>query len=376
VAVIARNVAFPAPAVVPMGIFENQQSEHLYVNMMPFNPWDIQTLPDCLWDYWPIIKSCIKICHHARVTTAYLTIDERPTEPGTSQRRPGLHVESPGVLPLPEEDVQRSLDAPFRVETPGGRYVPGAEHHWGNGLMMRNERVVGGIFMASNVANTTAVWNCHLNNERGQMVGPHGDIEYLRPLLGPCARTLEAGELIWMTDRTPHESLPVPADAPVRRQYFRLAAGTISAWFAHHSTPNPLGYMPDPEVRIVQGDKFALLRQVKCHRNWHCGSAQQLQAARDFAVLRLLLYEHSLGHLVKRFHDYGIGSVAKLCALHEDQKRLNAMAENSGRWRQQWGPESSRDNSMALFDDVGSNYFETDQMRRLLKTCHRLNAGM
>jgi hypothetical protein len=42
VAVIAKNVVFPPPAVVPMGIFENQQSEHLYVNMMPFNPWDIR----------------------------------------------------------------------------------------------------------------------------------------------------------------------------------------------------------------------------------------------------------------------------------------------------------------------------------------------
>ena len=97
---------------------------------------------------------------------------------------------------------------------------------------MRNERVEGGIFMASNVANTTAVWNCQIRDEDGDFIGPHGDIERFRGLLGPCARTLDAGELVWMTDRTPHESLPVPVQAdgsPARRQYFRLVIGSVTA---------------------------------------------------------------------------------------------------------------------------------------------------
>ena len=64
--------------------------------------------------------------------------------------------------------------------------------------------------------------------------------------------TLEANELAWITDRTPHESLPVNGE----RQYFRLVVGKIGAWYAHHSTANPIVPVPD-DVTIVQGDKFA-----------------------------------------------------------------------------------------------------------------------
>ena len=32
----------------------------------------------------------------------------------------------------------------------------------------------------------------------------------------------------------------------------------MSLWYADHSTPNPLGVLPDPDVtRIVTGDKFS-----------------------------------------------------------------------------------------------------------------------
>lgn len=378
VATIARNIAFPSPAVVPLGTFNNQESEHLYVNMMPFDALKIDTLPECCKGYWSMIVACIKMCDRVRVEVAYLTIDERPTPPDSSQRRPGLHVESPGVLPVPPE-MEQADSSPFRVELPGGRYVPGAEHYWGNGMMMRNECVRGGVFMGSNVAGTTAVWNCHINNEYGQFVGPHGDIEALRPLLGPCTRTLDAGELIWMTDRTPHESLPVPLvdGMPVRRQYFRLVVGTVSAWFAHHSTPNPLGFRPDPSVRIVQGNKFDLLGEVRCHRNWHCGTAEQLQAARDFSVLREQLCWYGLGHLVKRFHEYGITSIARLCQLDADQQRIKAEADRKGvYWVPQWGKGLSRTGTMVLFEEDGAHYYDELQMKKVVAACHRLNGSL
>jgi hypothetical protein len=295
---------------------------------------------------------------------AYLTIDERPVEEGISQRRPGLHVESPGVLPVLKSGVSLE-DASYRVAQPGGRYVTAVEHPWGMGMMMRQERVMGGVFMASNVANTTAVWNCHINNAEGGMVGPHGDIEHLRPLLGPCARTLEAGELVWMTDRTPHESLPVPAGA--RRQYFRLVVGTVSAWFVDHSTPNPLGCLPHPSTRIVGGDKFQLYASVKRGAHWHCGSAAQLAAAaREFRAVQVLIYRYGLGHLVRRFHEYGIVSLERLCELHRVQ------AEKGLTEYDLWDREHSASGDLLLFDDEGDGYYEYKQMRKLVKKSEAL----
>ena len=63
---------------------------------------------------------------------------------------------------------------------------------------------------------------------------------------------LQAGELFWMTDRTPHESIPLEAGAA--RQFFRLVTGGIGMWYAAHSTPNPLG--TQPEAVVVHHDKF------------------------------------------------------------------------------------------------------------------------
>ena len=42
------------------------------------------------------------------------------------------------------------------------------------------------------------------------------------------------------------------------RQFFRIVTADVSFWFRDHSTPNPLGVLPDPEVtQIVSGDKFS-----------------------------------------------------------------------------------------------------------------------
>ena len=60
--------------------------------------------------------------------------------------------------------------------------------------------------------------------------------------------------MVWITDCTPHESLPLPAGKS--RQYFRLVTSDVSVWYADHSTPNPLGIVPPDNVKIVHGNKF------------------------------------------------------------------------------------------------------------------------
>ena len=77
--------------------------------------------------------------------------------------------------------------------------------------------------------------------------------------------SLDAGEVVWMTDCTPHESLPLKAGTS--RQYFRLVTSDVSVWYADHSTPNPLGIVPEEEVKIVHGNKF--------DRHDSCNSATQ-----------------------------------------------------------------------------------------------------
>ena len=56
--------------------------------------------------------------------------------------------------------------------------------------------------------------------------------------------------------RTPHESLPLRE--ATFRQFFRIVTSNVSLWYRDHSTPNPLGVEPDPEItRTVVGDKFS-----------------------------------------------------------------------------------------------------------------------
>lgn len=96
VAVIARDLEFPPFTSVPERTFSDQISNHLCVNMMPFDLYEINSLPSCCQQYWPLIHQCCRLISQTSCT-AYLTIDERPVEVGESQRRRGLHVESPGL---------------------------------------------------------------------------------------------------------------------------------------------------------------------------------------------------------------------------------------------------------------------------------------
>ena len=155
VAVIEKEITFPPLTSVPPNTFQNQESDSLYVNMMPFDVRKEDSLPQYCKQYYPIIQMCSRLLDTGNYSygkkvdfIGYLTIDERPTPPGASQRRAGLHVESPGIMPLIQTNVEPS-QVQYTIETAPNAFVPGAEHHWGDGLMMRSEHVQGGIFMAS-----------------------------------------------------------------------------------------------------------------------------------------------------------------------------------------------------------------------------------
>jgi hypothetical protein len=112
--------------------------------------------------------------------------------------------------------------------------------------------------MASTVDDSCAVYNAVLHPAccNGVDIVGSGDLERLRHLLDTLAPPVRprAGDLFWMTDATPHESLPMPKRA--YRQFFRLVTSDVGMWYAAHSTPNPLGVVPPERTKIVTHDKF------------------------------------------------------------------------------------------------------------------------
>ena len=104
--------------------------------------------------------------------------------------------------------------------------------------------------MASNVSDSCRVWDVQIDKteEAKEVIGHLGDIEHLRAWLGE-GETLQAGQVVWITDTTPHESLPMKSDT--YRQFFRLVIGEVAIWYAHHSTANRLGIVPSSNTRII-----------------------------------------------------------------------------------------------------------------------------
>jgi hypothetical protein len=191
------------------------KSAGLKVNMMPFIIGDPNSLPNNMKQYQGIIDLC-NIPNDEIGKVGYLTIDEGLVKGGNSQRRGGIHTEG----------------HPTRSWGGGG-----GEGHWGR---------KGGIYMASNLSNTTKAWNTMIHEP-----GEGGDCEMYRENLGE-GQTLKGNTLYWMTDRTPHEALLQSEEK--FRQFFRFVTSDVSLWYADHSTPNPLGV--EPQCEIINGNKF------------------------------------------------------------------------------------------------------------------------
>jgi len=222
----------PEIAFTRCGFVDFPPPNNRNVNMMPFVMGDIHSLPEDLQCYFPILSRCPIMEDEELGKVCYLTVQEGWVGRGDTQRRGGLHIEAPGQ---------------FRSDP---HFLAGNEHNWGRGIALTPDELHGGLFIASNMAGTSAVWNALVDKS---VVDSHGGIEPLRPFLGPPTQ-LEANELVWLTDRTPHEALKQSQEG--YRQFFRLVTHEISFWLEEHSTPNPLTPLPS-HIPIVEGSKFA-----------------------------------------------------------------------------------------------------------------------
>lgn len=182
------------------------KSSNININMMPFIFGDINSLPKNIQKYQELIEQCSL----EKGKVAYLTITEGLVHAGNSQRRPGIHVESP-----------------FGMSWGGSP--------WG-GMTSST-----GLYMASN-DGSCEVWN---------------ELVEDRDHFGACVPTtvatkMKENTLYWLTDKTPHQALLVEKD--IVRQFFRLVSNDVSIWFSRHNTANPTGVQPD--CKIVDFDKF------------------------------------------------------------------------------------------------------------------------
>ncbi|ORY42480.1 hypothetical protein BCR33DRAFT_851548 [Rhizoclosmatium globosum] len=98
----------------------------------------------------------------------YLTMHESYVQEGAIQRRPGLHIESPGNLP----------DDPFIEAHAYQRFYCWGGGNFGTGIgghldQFGNVNVEGGIFMASNWT-TCGVWDCMISEHSCTAKVPSG----------------------------------------------------------------------------------------------------------------------------------------------------------------------------------------------------------
>lgn len=202
------------------------------INMMPVIPMLGESgLPVSVQRYAPLISAC-KIPHDEGSNVMYLSVHEEWVEPNATQRRPGLHVESPGLVQVSE----------VREDT----------GYWGNGYEV-NQVPYGGIYFASNISESCAIYPMDWVEDGFPSAG--GDIEGLRSCLTKMVLMRE-NELWWMSDRCPHEAIPVKGRTErYFRQFFRLVRGNISHWYSKHNTPNPDVPLP-PNVKVIDINKF------------------------------------------------------------------------------------------------------------------------
>lgn len=228
--IINLRVAFP-------------DAKDISINMMPFILGDRESVPEEYRQYWTLIEECC-IPKDENGKVGYLTIQESLVAKGQCQRRPGVHIEVPGL-----------------VMSKHGKYHEHPEM-WGCGLLRADShyddhrdlpRVEGGIYMANSVSGSCMLWDA-IVDDPGAVVGPLGDLEHARELLGK-GELMQGNKIYWLTDRTPHETLPMEEDT--YRQFFRVVTSKLSVWFPEHSTANRFGVTPDPQItKIIEGSKF------------------------------------------------------------------------------------------------------------------------
>jgi hypothetical protein len=219
------NLALVGKATFP-------ESRGISINMMPYVIGDVESIPEEYRQYVPMIEAC-GVEKEENRKIGYLTILESDVKAGVSQRRPGVHTDG-------------------HCCKNGDKKAWGG---WGSGKMLGDGTLhVKGIYVASNIPDTCQAWDKAIDNS-GWMGDCEGCPDIMKELGETPAVMMGADRIYWMTDRCPHESLPVKEDC--HRQFFRLVTSAVDIWYTRHSTPNRLGVKAP--CQHVDADKFVMV---------------------------------------------------------------------------------------------------------------------
>ena len=227
------------------------KKKDLNINMMPFifsRNFEECRLPSLLTPHWKFIISKCILTDEMIGRVCYLTINESRVEENQLQQMSGIHTERLGRLELHDGmigDIDRGKGSAFVQRKSFHDSIFG---DFDQDCLTIN----GGIFIVSNVAESCRVWNCQIMDDN--CIGHLGDIEHLKHHL-PESEVMKPNCLYWLTDRTPHEYLPLKKRQ--YRKYIKVVTSQVPYWFEEHSTKNPFGVVPDPSItKIVKGSIF------------------------------------------------------------------------------------------------------------------------
>ena len=189
------------------------------IMMMPFYLDDLNSLPNYLTGYKPLLQKCLqnkpKHIRYYENNVGYLTIDEGFVKAGTTQRNPGKHV-----------------DGMYKGEVAGA--WGGGGGGWGS--------TGNGMILVSNTDNLCSAWGGYFE---GTPVGD-GDCSHMDDQCNTKDRVIfKNGDAYWADGLCVHES-----HAPIKdtyRQFVRISMPSNSPWFVGY-TENPLGIKPNGEI--------------------------------------------------------------------------------------------------------------------------------
>jgi hypothetical protein len=264
-------------------------AEEIDVNMMPIKL-GLQyrdTIPDNLKFCIPLIAECEHFLtrYSLQGNVAYVTLQRSFVKAGTSQRRPGIHIDAPIIKCEGSPyfcNVNWGVEA-FLGQMNGGIFVwtdqPETCGIYNLGVpdladLVRDFDNVkeGGVdleflrdeldwtvrkmapALKEKIPSAIEAHNQRMREISAEVGYPQRQITVNRKLEGelPWYKTIEPGMLYVMTDRAPHCSLPVKEDC--YRTFFRLVVGHVGVRWDDDCTDNPA--VPVPENVIRKRTKF------------------------------------------------------------------------------------------------------------------------
>jgi len=275
---------FPEPEIE--SVDNVPKFRELNITMMPFIVGDKNSLPKQVHRYY---ESVIQKCPVSSVEVGrvgYLTIREGLVYKDQNEYPTNLHIEAPSLrlanrrkkgnrsmasssstskpfsMGPPRTKIKTSLKTESQGSSPSpmpsdsdssepesGCFKAAWEHSWGRGQFYTADEYEGGLYMASNMDGRFQVWDALIDPNEGLAHKHSGDIEHVRPFLGKST-IMKKNELVWLSDRTPHEAKPGTEDG--FRQFFQLVTSKVTLWYEDHYTPNPLCALPN-NVAAIKG---------------------------------------------------------------------------------------------------------------------------